>query len=132
MTTPRNTILQGDALDKVKGLAAASVDCVVTSPPYYQLRDYDTRGQVGLEETVHAWVERLREVVQEIARVLTPTGTLWLNLGDTYSRHRRFGAPAKGLLLAPERLLLALAAGSCATRSFGPSPTRCRRRLPTG
>ena len=51
----------------------------------------------------------MREVAREVARVLVPTGSLWLNLGDSFSRHPKYGAPVKGLLLAPERLLLALA-----------------------
>lgn len=108
MTTPRNTILVGDALDRLRELPDASVDCCITSPPYYALRDYGVAGQIGLEPTVNDWVERLRAVLAEVARVLTPAGSLWLNLADSYSTHPRFGAPPKSLLLAPERLLLAL------------------------
>lgn len=104
-----NTILVGDAVIRLRELPAASVDCVVTSPPYYQLRDYGVRGQLGLEPTVSGWVANLRQVCREVARVLVPTGALWLNLGDSFSRHPKYGAPTKGLLLAPERLLLALA-----------------------
>jgi site-specific DNA-methyltransferase (adenine-specific) len=106
---PTNTILTGDALAVLKTLPAASVDCVVTSPPYYQLRDYGVAGQLGLEPTVDGWVSDVRQICREAARVLVPTGALWLNLGDSFSRHPRYGAPVKGLLLAPERLLLALA-----------------------
>src|SRR6266568_75051 len=90
------------------GRPSASIDCVVTSPPYYQLRDYGVDGQLGLEATVAEWVESLRAVFNEVARVLKPAGALWLNLGDAYSRHVRYGAPPKSLLLAPERLVLAL------------------------
>jgi len=107
---PANTILVGDALTRLRQLPAQSVDCCITSPPYFQLRDYGAPEQLGLEPTVDAWVEHLREVVAEIGRVLTRTGSLWLNLGDSYSRHARYGAPAKGLLLGPERVLLALTA----------------------
>jgi site-specific DNA-methyltransferase (adenine-specific) len=109
MTAPRNTILVGDAAERLAELASSSVDCVVTSPPYYLLRDYGVNGQLGAESTIHSWVAGLRPVFREVARVLVPTGGLWLNLGDSFSRHRRYGAPAKSLLLAPERLLLALA-----------------------
>jgi site-specific DNA-methyltransferase (adenine-specific) len=105
---PRNTILVGDATTVLRSLPAASVDCVVTSPPYFGLRNYGVQGQLGLEPTVAGWVADLRAVCREVARVLTPTGALWLNLGDSFSRHPRYGAPVKGLLLAPERLLLAL------------------------
>ncbi len=109
MTAVRNTILVGDALTKLRELPPSCVDCVVTSPPYFQLRDYKITGQLGMEPTVHAWVADLRAVFREVARVLVPTGTVFLNLGDSFSRHPKYGAPNKGLLLAPERLLLALA-----------------------
>jgi DNA modification methylase len=109
MSAPRNTILVGDAREQLAQLPASSVDCVVTSPPYFQLRDYQVNGQLGTEPTVAGWVADLRQVMRGVARVLTPTGGVWLNLGDSFSRHPRYGAPVKGLLLAPERLLLALA-----------------------
>jgi site-specific DNA-methyltransferase (adenine-specific) len=106
---PRNTILIGDAAEQLASLPSSSIDCVVSWPPYFQLRDYGVAGQIGLESTVEAWVESLRRVMREVARVLKPTGVVWLNLGDSYSRNIRYGAPAKSLVLAPERLLLALA-----------------------
>jgi site-specific DNA-methyltransferase (adenine-specific) len=106
---PRNTVLVGDARERLAELPAASVDCVVTSPPYFQLRDYGGEpDQLGLEETVEEYVTELTAVCREIARVLKPAGSLWLNLRDAYSRSRSAGASRKSLLLAPERLLLAL------------------------
>jgi DNA modification methylase len=108
MSVPRNTILIGDALEQLATLKSASVDCVVTSPPYFQLRDYQVGGQLGMEPTVAGWVANLRPVLREVARVLTPTGGLWLNLGDSFSRHPRYGVATKSLMLAPERLVLAL------------------------
>jgi len=105
---PRNTILLGDAGQRLRELPADSIDSVVTSPPYYQLRDYGVAGQIGLEPRVDDWVGALRRVFREITRVLKPAGAVWLNLGDAYSRHVRFGAPPKGLLMAPERLVVAL------------------------
>jgi site-specific DNA-methyltransferase (adenine-specific) len=107
--TPRNLILEGDALTVLQTLASASVECVITSPPYFRARDYQVAGQLGQEADVDAWVANLRMVVREIARVLVPTGSFWLNVGDSYSNHARLGAPAKSLLLAPERLIRALA-----------------------
>src|SRR6202022_4328448 len=95
----------------------ACVDSTISSPPYYQLRDYGVQGQLGLEATVREWVEQLRAVCQELGRVLKPTGSLWLNLGDSYSPHARYGAPPKSLLLAPERLLLALAGDGWTVRN---------------
>lgn len=106
--TPRNVVLVGDVRKRLGELPAKSIDCVVTSPPYFQLRDYGMSNQMGLESTVDEWVDELRLVMGGIARVLKPTGSVWLNLSDTFSRHQRYGAPAKSLLLGPERLALAL------------------------
>jgi site-specific DNA-methyltransferase (adenine-specific) len=132
---PRNTILTGDAAHVLATLPGASVDCVVTSPPYYQLRDYGEAGQLGLEATVEDWVSDLRAVTQEVARVLKPAGAFWLNLGDSFSRHERYGAPPKALLLAPERRLLALAGDGWLVRNkviwakTNPMPSPIRDRL---
>lgn len=105
----RNTVLVGDAVTRLGELAAASVDCVVTSPPYFNLRDYGHAEQLGAESVVGEWVEAIRGVAGLVARVLRPHGTFWLNVGDGYSPHARYGAPKKGLLLAPQRLVVALA-----------------------
>ena len=105
---PRRQILLGDAAEQLKLLPAASVDCVITSPPYYMLRNYGVDNQLGLESHIDQWVDELGLVCRGLARVLKPTGSVWLNLGDSFSRHAKFGAPPKGLLAAPERLLLAL------------------------
>ncbi|MFL6136717.1 MAG: DNA-methyltransferase [Frankiaceae bacterium] len=132
---PRNTILIGDALTRLRALPTASVDCVVTSPPYYQLRDYGVTGQLGLEANVDDWAEALRLVLAEVGRVLAPTGSLWLNLADSFSRHPRYGASAKSLLLAPERMLLALAEDGWLVRNKvvwakpNPMPNPVRDRL---
>ncbi len=107
---PRNVILPGDARRVLPRLLAESVDCVITSPPYFRLRDYGAAGQLGQEATVEEWVANLRAVLGQVRRALKPSGSVWLNVGDAYSRHRRFGAPAKSLLLAPDRLALALLA----------------------
>ena len=131
----RITILTGDASATLRSLPAGSIDCAVTSPPYMGLRDYGVTGQLGLEPNVAGWVSDLRQVCREIARVLVPTGSLWLNLGDSFSRHPKYGAPTKGLLLAPERLLLALAQDGWIVRSkviwskTNPMPTSVSDRL---
>jgi site-specific DNA-methyltransferase (adenine-specific) len=134
--TPRNTILSGDAGRVLAGLAPESVDTVVTSPPYFGLRLYGQESaQLGLEPDVHEYVEGLRAVCREISRVLKPAGALWLNLGDSYSRSRSWGAPPKSLLLAPERLLLALVADGWVVRNrvvwskSNPMPDSARDRL---
>ena len=80
-----NRIIQGDALESLKLLSAESIDCCVTSPPYYGLRDYGIGGQIGLEASPEEYVAKLVEVFREVRRVLKPEGTLWLNLGDSYA-----------------------------------------------
>lgn len=133
--TVRNVILVGDAREQLRRLPAVSVDCVVTSPPYFALRNYGVRGQLGLERSVLEWLGNLLCVIEEVARVLKPAGTLWLNLGDSYSRREAQGAPPKGLVLAPERLLLALAARGWTVRNKvvwakpNPMPASVRDRL---
>ncbi|MGH9919739.1 MAG: DNA-methyltransferase, partial [Nitrososphaerales archaeon] len=81
------------------------------------LRDYGAEGQIGLEATVDEWVATLRPVFAELTRVLKPGGGLWLNIADTYSPSAKVGIPAKGLVCAPERLLLALAQDGWIVRS---------------
>jgi len=106
---PHNRILIGDVRERLLELPDASVDCVLTSPPYFGLRDYGHPSQLGLESNVQAWVEDLRIVNRELIRILKPTGSLWLNVADSYSAHSREGASPKSLLLGPQRLVLALA-----------------------
>ncbi|HEY9472295.1 MAG TPA: site-specific DNA-methyltransferase [Mycobacteriales bacterium] len=79
------TLHVGDTIEVMRGLPEASVDCVVTSPPYYGLRDYGHSGQYGLEATPAEYVARMVEVFAEVRRVLRPDGTLWLNIGDSYA-----------------------------------------------
>jgi DNA modification methylase len=78
-------ILEGDCLATLRGLPDGVAQTCVTSPPYYGLRDYGHAGQIGLEDTPDAYVARLVEVFREVRRVLRDDGTLWLNLGDSYS-----------------------------------------------
>ena len=78
-------IYQGDCFEVLKTFEDNSIDCCVTSPPYYALRDYGVDGQIGLEETPEKYIERLTEVFMEVHRVLKPNGTLWLNIGDSYN-----------------------------------------------
>lgn len=79
------TILQGDVVERLRELPDHSVHCVVTSPPYYGLRDYQIEGQIGLEDTPEAYVKKIVEVFREVKRVMRDDGTLWLNLGDSYN-----------------------------------------------
>jgi DNA modification methylase len=137
MTALRNRLIVGDARQELRRLPDASVDMVLTSPPYYLLRDYQVPGQLGLEPHVDEWVNNLRAVMRELQRVLLPTGSLWLNLADTYATHPRQGAPRKSLLLGPERLALALLADGWLLRNkivwakANPMPSSVRDRLTT-
>ena len=100
------TIHVGDCLDTLRTMPDASVQCCVTSPPYWGLRDYGHYGhdgQIGLESTPEAYVARMVEVFREVRRVLRDDGTLWLNLGDTYGS----GKQLKGI---PWRVAFALQA----------------------
>lgn len=92
-----DTIFCGDALDVLRTLPDNFVHCCITSPPYYALRDYGMDGQIGREDTPAQYVARLTEVFSEVRRVLLPSGTLWLNIADTYC-----GTGSKGDHLDPK------------------------------
>jgi len=135
MTALRNTIIVGDAARELAHLPAHSVDMVLTSPPYFRLRDYAVDGQLGLEPDVDEWVHDLAAVAREARRVLTPTGSFWLNVADTYSTDVRQGAARKSLLLGPERLALTMLRDGWTVRNkivwqkANPMPSSVRDRL---
>lgn len=96
----RATLLLGDAIEQMHTLPDGSVDCIVTSPPYYKARDYRVDGQYGQEPTAHAFVDRMLLVFAEARRVLSDTGTCWINIDESYRN--------KAALLVPERLIVGL------------------------
>ncbi len=81
-----------DCMEAMRGIESGSVQCCVTSPPYYGLRDYGCDGQIGLEATPEEYIEKLVAVFREVKRVLRDDGTVWLNLGDSYANNRGTGA----------------------------------------
>lgn len=85
------TLLHGDALEQLKTLDDCSVDCCVTSPPYYGLRNYLVDGQIGLEETPDEYIAKLVDVFREVRRLLKDDGTLWVNIADSYYNYRPGG-----------------------------------------
>lgn len=99
----RYRLLLGDCLQSMGSLPDQSVNCCVTSPPYFGLRDYGVDGQIGLEETPEQYVAKMVEVFREVRRVLRDDGALWLNLGDSYGK-------GKQLLGIPWRVAFALQA----------------------
>jgi DNA modification methylase len=126
-----NEILHGPALDKLKTLDSESVDCCITSPPYWALRDYKTEGQLGLEPTFQEYITKLVDIFNEVRRVLKKSGACWVNMGDTYSGSGgavgrkdtgklaipvesyspnaiRTELPQKSLCLIPERFAIAM------------------------
>jgi DNA modification methylase len=123
-------ILMGDVRERLKDLADESLHCIVTSPPYFGLRDYGMDGQIGLEETPEEYVQELVEVFRSARRVLRDDGTLWLNLGDSYGK-------GKQLLGIPWRVALALQADGWVLRSSiiwhkpNPMPEGTARDRPT-
>lgn len=123
-------VLIGDCIEQMQTLESQSVNSVVTSPPYYALRDYGEDGQIGLEPTLGEYIEKMVEVFREVHRVLRDDGTVWLNVGDSYNGTGgaggdynegglRAGQPKyrgkndtafkrKDLMLVPHRLAIAL------------------------
>lgn len=83
-----NKIYNEDCLEGMKRIPDGSVDCVVTSPPYYALRDYGVEGQIGLEPSPEEYIARLCGVFREVLRVMKPTATCWVVIGDSYNCYR--------------------------------------------
>ncbi|MBT2233202.1 site-specific DNA-methyltransferase [Nonomuraea sp. NEAU-A123] len=117
-TNGHSTLYLGDARDVLAELPASSVDCIVTSPPYYGLRDYGVEGQYGQEPTPTTYAETLRATFSEARRVLADDGTLWLNIGDCYAansdgwargvdfnQHQPIIRPRSRLSMPPKNLL---------------------------
>lgn len=103
-------IITGNAIEVLKELPDCSADCCITSPPYLGLRDYGVNGQIGLENSVEAYINRLTDIFREVRRVLKNDGTLWLNVGDSYvsSNSEYSNCKRKDLIGAPWLLAFAL------------------------
>jgi len=100
-------ILEGDSLDILRLIPSNSIQCVITSPPYWGLRDYNIHGQIGLEPSLQEYINHLVAIFNEIKRILRDDGTLWLNIGDGYtSGNRGYRAsdkknPARAMTIRP-------------------------------
>jgi len=101
-------VLEGDSLDVLRLLPSNSIQCAITSPPYWGLRDYNIQGQIGLEPTLQEFINHLVAIFNELKRVLRDDGTLWLNIGDGYtSGNRGYRAadkknPARAMTVRPD------------------------------
>lgn len=139
---PEQRILVGDVRERLKDLDDASVQCVVTSPPYFNLRNYGVDGQIGLEATLEDYLETLVDVFRDVRRVLRPDGVAFINMGDSYANDTKWGGStggkhvaslygesgigrqkvntglkAKDLMMVPARLAIALQADGWWLRS---------------
>lgn len=97
MEFKENKIYHTDILTGLRNLKDNSIDCIVTSPPYWALRDYGVEGQIGLELDPACYIRKIVDIMRECQRVIKPTGTIWLNLGDSYYTSLTTGA--KGNLI---------------------------------
>ena len=102
-------IYQGNTLDVLKSFPSESIDMCITSPPYWNMRDYGVEGQLGLEYTTEEFIDNLYNIFHEVKRVLKNKGGLWINIRDTYSKGiKRCGVKNKSLCMIPERLIIKL------------------------
>ena len=130
-----DVIINRDALYALRELPSESVNCCVTSPPYYGLRDYGLDAQIGREDTPEQYIDRLVEVFRELRRVLKDDGTFWLNIADTYcGSGMKAGCKQKDLIGIPWLLAFALRSDGWYLRSDiiwlkeNPMPESCRDR----
>lgn len=147
-STPLTTLYNGDCRTVMKTMSPASVNCVVTSPPYFNLRDYDCDGQIGKESTVQGYIAELIAVFEEAYRVLRNDGVAFINIADGYARNPSkgdkvygkgttkinkgnsilpFGFKEKQMFLVPQRLAIALQDNGWFIRNqiiwYKPNPT---------
>ena len=123
-------ILQGDALEELRKLPDKCCSVCVTSPPYYNARDYGAADQLGTESSPEEYIRKLVEAFREVARVLKDDGTLWLNIGDSYARHIEDGGIKRKDLIGIRGCWLWLSevtAGTSGRTLSGTNPTPCRK-----
>lgn len=120
------TLYLGDSLEVLREMPSQSVDCCVTSPPYFGLRDYGVEGQYGLEASPAEYVETMRALFTEVRRVLADDGTLWLNIGDSYNAYNNNRGPSQSLSAAVD-----VARNDCRPGLTDPSlPTKSLLMIP--
>jgi len=105
---PIDTIIPGNTLSVLNTLPSESIDCVITSPPYWGLRDYGVDSQLGLEPTFNEYITNLQTIFDEVYRVLKKTGTCWVDIGDTYASNGNGSIPTKSLCNIPFRFAISM------------------------
>ena len=98
-----NKIYQGDVLEVLKTIPNESVDMCITSPPYWNMRDYGVGGQLGNENSYDEYLSKLDTIFDEVKRILKNTGSCWVNIGDVYSKNNKFNAKKQSLIGIPDR-----------------------------
>lgn len=101
-----NKIYNGDALNILKSMPSESIDVCITSPPYWGLRDYGVKNQLGNEDTFQEYLDKLKLIFRELKRVIKPKGSCWVNIGDVYSQNNSTGIKRQSLLGLPDRFKL--------------------------
>lgn len=114
-------IMIGDCRQMLPTIEPESIDCIVTSPPYYNLRDYGMPGQIGAENTVEEYIDNLTDVFSKSRTVLKPNGTLWLNVADTYAQKTSLASRGNWHLLS------AMMGGYFDRTSSGANRTPCQK-----
>lgn len=126
---PKWNMYHGDCIEKMKQIPDGSVHCVVTSPPYWALRDYDVEGQHGLEKDLETWLDKMVEVFNEVWRILRDDGTLWINIGDNYIDGELVGQPWElAFALKADGWILR---SDCIWSKANPTPEPGGRKRPT-
>lgn len=98
-----NKIYQGDVLEVLKTIPNESIDMCITSPPYWNMRDYGVEGQLGNENSYDEYLSKLDAIFDEVKRILKNTGSCWVNIGDVYSKNNKFNAKKQSLIGIPDR-----------------------------
>lgn len=103
-----NKIYNMDCLEGMKLIEDNSIDMVITSPPYFNLRDYGNIKEIGDEETPEKYIENLKLIFKEVSRILKPSGSCWINIADVYSNKKNGNIKRKSLLALPDRLKISM------------------------
>ena len=120
-------LITADVMDGLAQIETESVQCIVTSPPYWGLRDYGQEGQIGLEPTIDEFIVRLVAVFAECHRVLKKDGVMWVNMGDAYGGDGQWNGGATGRLRAAEDVRVTIARNGTRPKDLLGMPRRINK-----